>query len=368
METKKEFRPDLMIHPGEHLRRLLESVGLSQGDAATRLGISRKHLNRIIRGRENISDQIALVLERVLGTPSTFWVNLASDYELGVARKEAEVELKCSLPQLRRFPVREMVRLGWIRRSKSKIDLLDGLLAFFGVATFDALEATWTRKYSAAFRRSAGPNTSRVALGAWLRAGHVKAVSAELPPYRPARLKASISKIRQATCNLDTFRETATSILNGCGIALVFVEHLKGTYANGATYWLDELHRPVIQLSLRHKWCDVIVFTLFHELVHVLRHTHSEIFINDRNDYQAEKEADTLAAEILIPNRAFGDFVRHTPKFTADAVSQFSKGLGIHSCLVVGRLQREKYLSYSDPEFRGMKPRFVWRQSPDKVE
>lgn len=51
------------------LRRHLERVELSQVQAAPMLGCSAKHLNQVLNGRKQLSVDLAISFERVLGRP-----------------------------------------------------------------------------------------------------------------------------------------------------------------------------------------------------------------------------------------------------------------------------------------------------------
>jgi HTH-type transcriptional regulator/antitoxin HigA len=70
-------------------------------------------------------------------------------------------------------------------------------------------------------------------------------------------------------------------------------------------------HYPVIGMTIRHDRLDNFWFTLLHELAHVGLHHGGEQteFIDDldvdsKSDPK-EKEADQLAGEVLIPERAW---------------------------------------------------------------
>ena len=63
--------------PGEILREeFLEPLGLSQVEAAQRMGIPPNRLNEVIRGKRGITADTALRLARLLDTSPEFWWNL----------------------------------------------------------------------------------------------------------------------------------------------------------------------------------------------------------------------------------------------------------------------------------------------------
>jgi addiction module HigA family antidote len=70
------------VHPGEILREdLLAGLGLSVADAATRLGISRSTLGKVLRGRRRVSRRLAARLEQAgIGTARA-WLAMQSMHD-----------------------------------------------------------------------------------------------------------------------------------------------------------------------------------------------------------------------------------------------------------------------------------------------
>ena len=67
-------------HPGEVLRDYLGEMSVS--DAATRLGLSRAHLSRILNGHAGITANTSLRLSAALGTSPDFWLKMQMNHEL----------------------------------------------------------------------------------------------------------------------------------------------------------------------------------------------------------------------------------------------------------------------------------------------
>jgi addiction module HigA family antidote len=73
-------------HPGEVLREYLPA-GLSIGEVARRLGVTRQALSTLLNGRAGVSASMALRLEGALGTSAEMWLNLQTSHDLWRARK-----------------------------------------------------------------------------------------------------------------------------------------------------------------------------------------------------------------------------------------------------------------------------------------
>lgn len=76
------------IHPGEHLRLDLESLGISQNKAAQALGMPRRRVSAIVDGERAITADTALRLARWMNTTPEYWLNLQRNYDLKVAHLE----------------------------------------------------------------------------------------------------------------------------------------------------------------------------------------------------------------------------------------------------------------------------------------
>jgi addiction module HigA family antidote len=82
-------------HPGELLREdVLIPLELTVSEAASRLGMSRVSLSRVVNGRAGISPDLAIRLERAGVSTARFWMNLQSNYELDEASKRLQPSIK----------------------------------------------------------------------------------------------------------------------------------------------------------------------------------------------------------------------------------------------------------------------------------
>ena len=78
------------LHPGEIVREeLIDATGMTVTEAATRLGISRTSLSRLLNGHAGISPEMALRLSMLFTTSIDMWMNLQSQYDTWVINKKA---------------------------------------------------------------------------------------------------------------------------------------------------------------------------------------------------------------------------------------------------------------------------------------
>lgn len=77
------------IHPGEIVKEIIiDGAGLSVTEAATKLGVNRTTLSKLLNGRAGISPEMALRLSQFLpNTDMVMWMNLQRDYDIWYTKK-----------------------------------------------------------------------------------------------------------------------------------------------------------------------------------------------------------------------------------------------------------------------------------------
>jgi addiction module HigA family antidote len=64
------------------LREFLESLGVSQVEAAQRMKIPFQRLNAIVKGRRGVSADTALLFEALTGWDAQIWLSLQAKWDL----------------------------------------------------------------------------------------------------------------------------------------------------------------------------------------------------------------------------------------------------------------------------------------------
>jgi len=76
-------------HPGSLIKADLDELGLSVVAAANALGISRQQLHSVIAGRAAVTPEMALRLEKALGSTADTWLRVQMNYDLAQIRARA---------------------------------------------------------------------------------------------------------------------------------------------------------------------------------------------------------------------------------------------------------------------------------------
>lgn len=360
MVSETRFQPNYSIPPGEILLEYLEAVDMSQRDLALRTGLTPKTINEIVNAKAPITAETALKLERVLGRPAHFWQNLESLFQEAQVRKSECGRMQAGLDWLKRVPVAEMVKRGWLASAKEPLAQLDAVLRFFGVSAIEQWQAMW-EGHRVAYRQSARFEAHPEAVSAWLRQGERMAQEMRCAPYDRTHFQTALLEIRGLTRHPpEVFERRLLDLCAGAGVALVFVPELPKTGVSGATRWLSP-DKALIQLSLRYKSDDHLWFTFFHEVGHVLLHGKKEVFIESNGlDGEKEEEANRYAADILIPPGKLKALLAFGRPSLAQ-VQNFADEIGIAPGIVVGRLQKEGVFAHNIGN--GLKQRFRWSDS-----
>ena len=73
---------DLLICPGETLKEVLEERKISTEKLSQYTGYSQKHIESILLGNADITEDFALKLEDAIGIESSLWLNLQKEYNI----------------------------------------------------------------------------------------------------------------------------------------------------------------------------------------------------------------------------------------------------------------------------------------------
>ena len=82
----QEIRTDVLLHPGEVLEMELMARGLTKSKFAMDIKMYPSHMSDILKGKRNITEDIALKIENVLGISAEFWMRLQVEYNISVLR------------------------------------------------------------------------------------------------------------------------------------------------------------------------------------------------------------------------------------------------------------------------------------------
>lgn len=334
--------PAEVFPPGEFLREELEARGWSQQELADILDRPPRLISELIAGKRAVTPETARGLADAFGTSAEYWMNLESQYQLSKLKAGSNSVTRKAL-LYGKFPVREMLRRGWVIASDNIDVLEDRFCQFFGIKSLDQ-EPTLSH---AAKKTNATDGVTPLQL-AWLFRVRLMASQQKIPAYSPKKLQVAIEELKKLTVAPEETRHVPRVLANA-GVRLVFVEPMAGSKMDGACFWLND-DKPVIGMTLRFDRIDNFWFVLRHEIEHVLREDgksgegvlDSEVGESRDDLPECEVLANAAGADFCVPKNELDHFVaRVQPYFSEQKILLFAQRIGVHPGLVVGQLQRK---------------------------
>jgi addiction module HigA family antidote len=78
--------------PGEMLlEEFLKPLGITQMEAAKRMGVPFQRMNTIVKGKRGVTADTALRLAKLTGMDAGFWMGLQVDYDLWHALRDIDL-------------------------------------------------------------------------------------------------------------------------------------------------------------------------------------------------------------------------------------------------------------------------------------
>jgi len=335
VETYEDERyPMELADPIDAIKFRMEQQGLTRRDMQAYLG-SQARVSEVLRGKRQLSKEMMRKLHSGLGIPAE--VLLREPGRSGIEPRKYDPAA---------YPFREMYKRGYLPYSGTLREaravgeeLLD---SFYSVLGDQARRLVYCRHTDA--------EIDERSLEAWQVQATRLASQQSLPDYTPGSVSASWAR---NLVRLSYHRSGPTLVPESLalkGIHFLVLPHLPKTRLDGACFFTPEGH-PVIALTLRYDRRDNFWFTLAHELGHLVLHldrpADRETVYMDELDQgrQAsctpqEQEANTFAADLLIPN---ADWERASESLVdARAIQAFAEDLGISPAIVAGRVRWER--------------------------
>lgn len=97
--------------PGETIKEQLAINELTEKEFAARMGMSENYISRLINGDVNLTPDIAVRLETVLGVPALFWNNLETIYQDKLLKIKEENEMDSDIHLMKKLPYPEAPKI-----------------------------------------------------------------------------------------------------------------------------------------------------------------------------------------------------------------------------------------------------------------
>lgn len=341
-------RPVAPVAVGAILAGVLESRGWTQADLAAILDRPIQFVSEIVTGKKEITRESAAQIGAALGTSPEFWLNLQDAYLLNQQGQSSETQQKLDDVR-RRARLNKQGPINLLRkRGELRGHTLDELEAEV-IELFELPSLDDAPSFACAARRSNDDEDLSPAQNAWVACvRRVVRTGSAVKNYEPKNLEMLGSELPRLLTSPERF-ENLPVFFAEAGVHLVYKEAIPGAKIDGCAMYVDET--PVIGISGRGKRLDKVLFTLLHEVAHlVLGHVgHDAYVIEEIHDAESavdegenEIAANAQAANWLLPK----GLPAPPARISAPWVARLAAENGLAPIVIVGQLQKRGILEW----------------------
>lgn len=322
--------------PGATIKEQLNDRGMTQKEFAGRMGLSEKHVSKLLGGNVHLTPDMALRLELVLDIPAAFWNKLEALYQEKLVKVKKELEMDEEKELAGKYPYAQIAKWGMVPSTKNSSERIINLCKYIEVSSLRLVQNKDLMPIVC--RKLSDTEKSTYVMLTVAQYAKIKARNMKIEAFEPENLKRKLKDIRALTLRRTMdFARQLREMLSSCGIALVFLPKLKGSFLHGISFYDNNTKKIVVGINIRGKYADRFWFSLFHELAHVmLGHINESAGTNNED----ELKADEMAADILIPRKKMMEFMAgHS--FSINSIKEFAAAIGVSEGIVIGRLQND---------------------------
>lgn len=334
--------PDLIIHPGETLKEVIEDRGISQEELAIKTGFSAKHVSEVVNCKKDISSKFASALEIALNIPTSFWINLQGIYDREVYELESinnisdeEFKICDSLKEILSYCEKNNIIISTSNKSL-KVLTARKFLGITDLSNIDKISVP-----NVAYRGSNKYNLNVYVLYAWQRLCEYYTNKIVVKNnFNRDKLIDNLGNIKEAMfLDINKAIKKLTNIFEECGIAFAVVKNFTGAPVQG--YIQKRNDKVTLCMTIRGSYADIFWFTLFHEIGHLLNDDFETklldyVFLDNR----VEERANAFARNVLIDENEYKKFIKEG-NYTITNIRKFSTNQGVIPSIVIGRMEKE---------------------------
>jgi plasmid maintenance system antidote protein VapI len=347
--------------PGDTIRAIMQRRNIAPQVLAWRFNGSFDTVRMLLDGSRSIDEQTAVTLAEVLGASPKFWLKRQENFDIAVQRAVASVQENGQDEALLRLPAPGRTTRGKLSTEK-RAEEIRKRLVFYNVHSAES----WAERYG----RIVGDTdyrTSRRFLSRddatllWLRRGELEADLVPTRTWNSGNLVDRLAAIRKLSMirHPEVFLPKLRALCAESGVALVVVKAPEGCRASGAIRMVDP-DKAMLLLSFRYRRDDQFWFTVFHEIGHLVLHK-GRTFVDDdrvRSDITREEEANSFAADCIIPRARTLEFERVRPN--KEEILRFSVSIEVGPGLTVGQMQHRGMIGLDKLNY--LKRTWDWNQ------
>lgn len=326
----------------ENINAEVIKMKISQTDFAQSLGISQKHMNKILNENANMSLDLMLAISLITDIDINLIMFIETKKRIGNELFQKYGTEKEINKLLNNYYINELKKLGWIKFKDidNPVQKAMDLLNFLKGKNFDMLEKYQNERIL--YKKAQNADKTKILL--WVRRCDELIQNQSLEHYSSSTFKELIKDLQKESLKPFCINNIQ-KLLNKHGIFLVVEDALKGTKIRGCMQVKG--NNPVIYLTKLYKDKASFYFSLYHELGHVksdYNEAKSKIIVED---IEKEEKADKFALDTMIEPRIWNRIIISDE----ETIQKISNREKIPMCFIVTRLAHEKYITYSSKFF-----------------
>ncbi len=349
-------------HPCLELRAKMEHERMSQKELAVRTGSTEKHISTVLSGDRDISVAFARKLGYVFDESAEYWITLQAKYDAYQLQIQEENEITQEEMEVLK-PLREIseyfIERNFLQNHCGDATRVIRMRSLLGVSDLLAIPQI---TYNAAYRAQISNNVKvdPYVLFAWQRLCEKE--TEEILPEAELNIQLLKNKLREIKAQMfGAINEGISSlreIFAQCGVAFQVVKNFRGAPVQGFIKRLDN-GKVILCLTIRGAREDTFWFTLFHEIGHLLNGDVSMRFVDfDSVTGKSEDAANRFAGNFLIHPDHYRMFLKAHSTILWQDIEQFAIQENVLPSIVLGRLQKDGILDWSD--FSAHVIRYKW--------
>lgn len=286
----------------DYLKDYLEHINITNKEFATRIGISQKHLNDILKGDADLSAKVINNISIITGIPVDYIKRIEFDFYFNKIIDDFLNKEKITINDyFNRFPYKYLKDNKWIsfRDPKDKREIIKDILRFLRISDPEQLR----KNIDVAFYKSKNENIELLAL--WLEKCFRETDNQVVDQYNKKNIDKLVTYIRKEAIEERFVKDNLIKTFNENGIYLVIMDDIPGSKIRGSFKVLKD--KPAIYLTTKHKRIADIYFALLHELAHCksdfnkAKQVNLVSFMSGEDINEIEKKADIQAFNWMVP-------------------------------------------------------------------
>lgn len=224
------------VPPGMTIKEVLEDHHMTQKELAARLGLSEKHISKLINGEVPLTQDVAIRLERVLDIEASFWNGLEAAYREAILKVEYENSIDEEINFAKPFGYAKLARLGIVPETKKAAEQVNNLQKFFEVASLKHVANEMVMPLVYENIKDMEPD-KKSAIYTLVQITKGRARFVEVNPYDAELLEKFIPKIKNLSSEpLITVKEPLKDMLAACGVIIVYLPIIDNITSTCITY------------------------------------------------------------------------------------------------------------------------------------